>query len=60
MEEHKTWLRKRYRDVPPEEYRAKVKFSDVHDELEKQFAPVKLSTNIVSQAIKEVFPQSCS
>ena len=58
MEEHKAWLRKRYRDAPLEGYCAKkVKFSDVFEELEKQFAP---STNIVSQAIKEVFPQSCS
>ena len=37
-----------------------MKFSDILEELEKQFAPAKFSSNLVSQAIKEVFPQSSS
>ena len=60
MEEQKSWLRKRYQDAPLEGSSAKVKFSDVLEELEKQFAPAKFSSNLVSQAIKEVFPQSSS
>ena len=58
MEEQKVWLRKRYRDAPLERcYAKKVKFADVIEELEKQFAPAKFTSNTVSQA---VFPQSCS
>lgn len=61
MEDQKEWLRRRYRAVPLEECDAKrVKFADVSEELEKQFVPAKFTSNTVSQAIKEVFPQSCS
>ena len=61
MEEQKAWLRRRYRDAPLEgSCKKKVKFADVVEELEKQFAPAKFSLYTVSQAIKEVFPQSCS
>ena len=38
----------------------RVNFADVSEELEKQSAPAKFTSNTVSHAIKEVFPQSCS
>ena len=38
-------------------YAKRVKFADVIEELEKQFAPAKFTSNTASQA---VFPQSCS
>ena len=61
MEEHKTWLRKRYQEAPLKGSCAKkVKLSDVFEELEKQFVPAKFSANIISQTIKEAFPQSCT
>ena len=61
MEEQKSWLRRRYRDAPLEgSCTKKVKFADIVEELEMQFALAKFSSYTVLQAIKEVFPQSSS
>ena len=58
MEDEKAWLRRRYRDAPLEGcYEKRVNFADVSEELEKQSAPAKFTSNTVSHAIKEVFPQ---
>jgi hypothetical protein len=61
MEQHTAWLKRQYQDAPLAGPSAKrVKFSTVHEALEQQFTPTKFSAHMVSQAIKEAFPQSLS
>ena len=53
------WLKSRYHEAPVQGPNAKrVKFADVHQELQKQFAPVKVTAKAASQLLKSAFPCS--
>ena len=53
------WLKSRYCEAAIQGPNAKrVKFSDVHQELQKQFAPVAITAKAASQLLKSAFPCS--
>ena len=49
------WLKNRYMVGPPTK---KVKFSKIHNELVARFTNTKFNSLVVSQAIKEAFPNT--
>ena len=52
------YLKKRYRESPSAE--KKVKFSDIHNELQSQFPTVSWNYRTVSETIQTAFPHSQS
>ena len=57
--EESQWLRKRYRPAPTDGPAAKkIKFSDIHKQLESEFPYRSFPASHVSEEIKSVFPNS--
>lgn len=55
----KRWLKQQYRETPSSGLAAKkVMFSDVEDELGRQYPSSHISTQTLSQAIGEEFPKT--
>ena len=53
------WLKSRYHEAPVQGLNTKrVKFANVQQELQKQFAPVKVTAKSASQLLKSAFPCS--